>query len=88
MRARTHDGYTTYFHTTKTPTEDASGRVEHESVISAETTNGLDDYRRFRHVVRNVYAEHFEPERMGSWWTVYLACGTVCTRNSRSLQSF
>jgi len=35
------------------------------AVISTETANGLDEYRRFRHVVRNVYAEHFEPERMG-----------------------
>jgi len=35
------------------------------SVISAETAEGLDEYRRFRHVVRNVYAEHLDPERVG-----------------------
>lgn len=34
-------------------------------VIGAETANGLDEFRRFRHVVRNVYAEHLEPERIG-----------------------
>jgi hypothetical protein len=25
----------------------------------------LDEFRRFRHVVRNVYAEYLEPERVG-----------------------
>ena len=35
------------------------------SVISAETAEGLDEYRRFRHVVRNVYAEHLDLERVG-----------------------
>ena len=35
------------------------------AVISAETAHGLDEYRRFRHVVRNVYAEHLDPERVG-----------------------
>jgi hypothetical protein len=35
------------------------------SVISSETAEGLDEYRRFRHVVRNVYAEHLDPIRIG-----------------------
>lgn len=35
------------------------------AVISAETANRLDEFRRFRHVVRNVYAEYLEPERIG-----------------------
>lgn len=39
--------------------------VRPPAVISTETADRLDDYRRFRHVVRNVYAEHFDPERMG-----------------------
>ena len=34
-------------------------------MISVETANRLDEYRRFRHVVRNVYAEYLEPERIG-----------------------
>ncbi|MGH8248219.1 MAG: hypothetical protein ACREUU_17495, partial [Gammaproteobacteria bacterium] len=35
------------------------------AMISPETSKGLDEYRRFRHVVRNVYAEHLDPERVG-----------------------
>ena len=35
------------------------------AVMSAETARGLDEFRRFRHVVRNVYAEHLDPERVG-----------------------
>ena len=35
------------------------------SVIRSTAASGLDEYRRFRHVVRNVYAEHLEPERVG-----------------------
>jgi len=34
-------------------------------VMSAKTAESLDEYRRFRHVVRNVYAEHLDPERVG-----------------------
>ncbi|MCL4516259.1 MAG: hypothetical protein M1379_11835 [Firmicutes bacterium] len=33
-------------------------------VISRESRDRLDDYRGFRHVVRNVYAFHFSPARM------------------------
>jgi len=34
------------------------------TVISQETVRDLDDLRRFRHLVRNVYAEHLDPQRM------------------------
>jgi len=34
-------------------------------VISDETLRQLDEYRRFRHMVRNVYAEHLDPKRVG-----------------------
>ena len=34
-------------------------------VISPQTTEDLDEFRRFRHVVRNVYAEHLDPNRLG-----------------------
>jgi hypothetical protein len=34
-------------------------------VISDTTLHALDEYRRFRHVVRNVYAEHLDPIRIG-----------------------
>ena len=33
-------------------------------VISAETAAVVDEYRRFRHVVRNVYAFELDPERV------------------------
>lgn len=33
-------------------------------VISPSTAEDLDEFRRFRHVVRNVYAEHLDPERI------------------------
>jgi len=32
------------------------------AVISAETARAIDEYRRFRHVVRNVYAFELDPE--------------------------
>ncbi|MFA5787793.1 MAG: hypothetical protein WDA71_12570 [Actinomycetota bacterium] len=34
--------------------------------ISAETAGGLDEYLRFRHVVRNVYAFELDAERLES----------------------
>ncbi len=33
-------------------------------VISEETTRAIDEYLRFRHVVQNVYAFEFDPERI------------------------
>ncbi len=35
------------------------------SVLSVETCEGLDEYLRFRHVVRNIYAFEFDPDRLG-----------------------
>jgi hypothetical protein len=35
------------------------------AVLSAETGKILDDLRRFRHVARNVYVHHLDPERLG-----------------------
>jgi CYTH domain-containing protein len=37
VRARTHDGHTTYFYTVKESTDDERGRIERESIITAET---------------------------------------------------
>lgn len=34
------------------------------AVLSRETYTGLDEYRGFRHVVRNVYTHKFDPERV------------------------
>lgn len=36
-------------------------------VISAETAAAIDEYRRFRHVVRNVYAFELDPEPIDAW---------------------
>ena len=36
------------------------------AVISAASAARLDEYRRFRHLVRNVYAQNFVPERIGA----------------------
>jgi hypothetical protein len=35
------------------------------AMIAAQTAEALDEFRRFRHVVRNVYAEHLDPVRIG-----------------------
>ena len=35
------------------------------AVISTETGTRLDEYRRFRHVVRNVYTHSFDPAKLG-----------------------
>lgn len=34
-------------------------------MITPATVETLDEFRRFRHVVRNIYAEHLDPERIG-----------------------
>jgi hypothetical protein len=36
------------------------------AVISTETGTKLDEYRRFRHVVRNVYTHDFDPVKLGN----------------------
>jgi hypothetical protein len=36
------------------------------AVISAETAAWLDEYRKFRHLVRNVYAVVLRPDRMAA----------------------
>jgi hypothetical protein len=33
-------------------------------VLSTKTSKALDEYLRFRHVVRNIYAFEFDPERI------------------------
>lgn len=35
------------------------------AVISVESGEFLDDLRKFRHVVRNVYTHHLDPVRLG-----------------------
>jgi hypothetical protein len=35
------------------------------AVISPQTASLLDEFRRFRHLVRNIYADRLEPARIG-----------------------
>jgi len=35
------------------------------AVLSLETSQMLEEYLRFRHVVRNIYAFEFDPDRLG-----------------------
>jgi hypothetical protein len=35
------------------------------AVIATETGTRLDEYRRFRHVVHNVYSHRFDPAKLG-----------------------
>jgi hypothetical protein len=35
------------------------------AVISTDTGTKLDEYRRFRHVVRNLYTHNFDPVKLG-----------------------
>ncbi len=42
----------------------AETRDRRPPVISRELRYALDEYRAFRHVVRNVYAFHFRPDRL------------------------
>lgn len=34
------------------------------AILSRESIAGLDEFRRFRHIVRNVYATNLDPEKM------------------------
>jgi hypothetical protein len=46
--------------------EDGPGSAEvRPTVLSNEAIRSLDEYLRFRHVVRNVYTFSFDPERIG-----------------------
>lgn len=40
------------------------------AVIGAETAEQLDTFRRFRHLVRNVYTFHLQPEKMEELFVV------------------
>ena len=45
--------------------DDLQGARSRPAVISTETGTRLDEYRRFRHVVRNVYTHSFDPVKLG-----------------------
>lgn len=35
-------------------------------IISPTSEKALDEFRRFRHLVRNIYAEHLDPQKLGN----------------------
>ena len=40
------------------------------ALLSSASVKGLDEFRRFRHVVRNVYATNLDPEKMENLFTL------------------
>ena len=55
------------------------------AVISEETRESLDEYLRFRHVVRNIYAFEFDAERLGR---LVQGLDFVLPRIHKELQAF
>jgi len=55
------------------------------AVISEETRESLDEYLRFRHVVRNIYAFEFDSERLGR---LVQGLDFVLPRIHKELQAF
>lgn len=55
------------------------------AVISEETRESLDEYLRFRHVVRNIYAFEFDSERLGR---LVQGLDFVFPRINKELQAF
>lgn len=40
------------------------------ALLSSASVKGLDEFRKFRHVVRNVYATNLDPEKMANLFTL------------------
>jgi hypothetical protein len=55
------------------------------AVISTETGTRLDEYRRFRHVVRNVYTHSFDPAKRGK---LVNSASELCARAKAELLAF
>ena len=55
------------------------------AVISSGTLETLDQYLRFRHVVRNIYTFEFDPERVGR---LVEGLGFCFLQLQRELQAF
>lgn len=55
------------------------------AVLSAETARALDEYLRFRHVVRNVYAFDLDPDRV---WRLVERVGDCHARARADLLAF
>lgn len=55
------------------------------AVISVASLQGLDNYRAFRHIVRHVYSEDFEAERIGE---LVSASGQVFGQVANELKAF
>jgi hypothetical protein len=55
------------------------------AVISTQTRNRLDTYRGFRHVVRNVYTYHLDPQQIE---VLVKQLPAVLTHTSQELMAF
>lgn len=55
------------------------------AVISQASANGLDEFRRFRHLVRNVYTTNLVPEKIAK---LMAQLGNVWTRTRAELLAF
>ena len=55
------------------------------AVISTETGTRLDEYRRFRHVVRNVYTHRFDPAQPRK---LINSAPELCARTKAELLAF
>ena len=55
------------------------------AVISAEPGTRMDEYRQFRHVVRNVYTPSFDPAKLGN---LVNSASELCARAKAELLAF
>ncbi len=58
------------------------------AVISSETADALDQYLRFRHVVRNIYTFEFDPDRIGRLVQSLSPCFRQVERELQAFASF
>jgi ribonuclease HepT-like protein len=58
------------------------------AVIADDTYRCLDEYRSFRHIVRNVYAFNFRPARLNELVTDLRQCHDAVTRDLKEFAAF
>jgi len=58
------------------------------AVISIKSVNLLDEYRGFRHIVRNVYTENLDPDKVGKLVRSAQAAFTIVTAELQAFAAF
>ena len=58
------------------------------AVVSSATRHCLDDYRSFRHIVRNVYTFNLRPARLNELVTGLRACQAALTEDLTAFAAF